>query len=135
MQPAEAIAAKGDGATWGLNTDTTLVRILADNARVFPHRVAMREKDMGIWQEITWSQMLDTTLACAAGIESLGFGADEAMLVLGDNRPRLYMGMLAAGILGGYAMPIFPDAIPEEIRHFAQEVRVRFALAEDQEQV
>ncbi len=135
MQPAETIAAKGDGATWGLNTDTTLIRILADNARVFPHRVAMREKDMGIWQEITWSQMLDTTLACAAGIESLGFGADEAMLVLGDNRPRLYMGMLAAGILGGYAMPIFPDAIPEEIRHFAQEVRVRFALAEDQEQV
>ncbi len=135
MQPAEAIAATGDGATWGLNTDTTLIRILASNARVFPHRVAMREKDMGIWQEITWSQLLDTTLACAAGIESLGFGADEAMLVLGDNRPRLYIGMLAAGILGGYAMPVFPDATPEEIRHFAQEVRVRFALAEDQEQV
>jgi long-chain acyl-CoA synthetase len=135
MQPAEAITVKDGGATWSLNTDTTLIRILASNARVYPNRVAMREKDMGIWQEITWSQMLDTTLACAAGIESLGFGADEAMLVLGDNRPRLYMGMLAAGMLGGYAMPVFPDATPDEIRHFAQEVRVRFALAEDQEQV
>ena len=135
MQPAEAIALKGGAATWDLNIDTTLIRILASNARVFPNRVALREKDMGIWQEITWSQLLDTTLACAAGIESLGFGADEAMLILGDNRARLYTGMFAAGMLGGYAMPVYPDATLDEIRHFAQEARVRFALAEDQEQV
>ena len=135
MQPAEAIALKGGAATWDLNIATTLIRILASNARVFPNRVALREKDMGIWQEITWSQLLDTTLACAAGIESLGFGADEAMLILGDNRARLYTGMFAAGMLGGYAMPVYPDATLDEIRHFAQEARVRFALAEDQEQV
>ena len=135
MKPAEAIAVKGGAATWDLSIETTLIRILASNARVFPHRVAIREKDMGIWQEITWSQLLHTTLACAAGIERLGFGADEAMLVLGDNRARLYAGMLAAGILGGYAMPVFSDATLDEIRHFAQEAHVRFALAEDQEQV
>ena len=135
MQSTEAIAVKSGAATWGLNTDTTLIRILASNARVYPNRVAMREKDLGIWQETTWAQMLDTTLACAAGIESLGFSAGEAMLVLGDNRSRLYMGMLAAAMLGGYPMPVYPDATPDEIRHFAQEVHVRFALAEDQEQV
>ncbi len=135
MQPAEAIAVNGGAATWDLSIDTTLIRILASNANMFPNRVAMREKDMGIWQEITWSQLLDTTLACAAGIESLGFGADEAMLILGDNRVRLYTGMFAVGMLGGYAMPVYPDATPDEIRHFAQEARVRFALAEDQEQV
>lgn len=135
MQLTDNMDANAGGATWNLNADTTLVRILASNARVFPDRVAMREKSMGIWQEITWSQMLDATLACAAGIESLGFGADEALLVMGDNRPRLYMGMLAAGMLGGYAMPVYPDATPDEIRHFAQEAQVRFVLAEDQEQV
>ena len=135
MQPADGQAASNDSTTWDLNPDTTLVRIMASNARVFPDRVAMREKDLGIWQEISWSRLLDTTLACAAGIESLGFGPDEALLVLGDNRPNLYMGMLAAGMLGGYAMPVFPDATPDEIRHFAHEARLRFVLAEDQEQV
>ena len=44
---------------------------------------------------------------CAAGLESLGFRSGEVMLVLGDNRPRLYAGMLAAGALDGYAMPAF----------------------------
>jgi long-chain acyl-CoA synthetase len=57
------------------------------------------------------------------------------MLVLGDNRPRLYAGMLAAGALRGYAMPAYPDATLDEIRHFVHEAGARFALAEDQEQV
>ena len=55
--------------------------------------------------------------------------------MLGDNRPRLYTGMLVAGALDGYAMPAYPDATLDEIRHFVEEANVRFALAEDQEQV
>src|SRR3990167_3550893 len=135
MQRADIDTTKNANTTWDLGADTTLIRILARNADLLGRRVAMREKHLGIWQETSWSQLLDDTLACAAGMEHLGFDSEDALLVMGDNRPRLYMGMLAAGILGGYAMPVFPDAIPEEIRHFAQEVRVRFALAEDQEQV
>jgi long-chain acyl-CoA synthetase len=122
-------------AGWNFELDTTLIRILAQNAAAFPDGTAMREKDKGIWQQTSWSQMLETVLACAAGLEALGFRPSDAMLVLGDNRPRLYMGMLAAGALGGYAMPVYPDATPDEIRHVAQEVAMRFILAEDQEQV
>ncbi|RCX09456.1 AMP-dependent synthetase/ligase [Extensimonas vulgaris] len=122
-------------STWDLQPDTTLIRILARNAEVLGNRVAMREKHLGIWQETTWAQMLEATLACAAGLQGMGFGSEDALLVLGDNRPNLYMGMLAAGMLGGYAMPAYPDATPDEIRHFIQETHLRFALAEDQEQV
>ena len=122
-------------AAWNFETDTTLVRVLARNAEAFPDRVAMREKSKGIWQETTWRELLDIVLRCAAGLETLGFKAGEVMLVLGDNRPRLYAGMLAAGALGGYAMPAYPDATLDEIRHFVHEANARFMLAEDQEQV
>jgi long-chain acyl-CoA synthetase len=122
-------------AAWNFETDTTLIRVLARNAEAFPDRVAMREKSKGIWQETTWRQLLEIVLRCAAGLETLGFKAGEVMLVLGDNRPRLYAGMLAAGALGGYAMPAYPDATLDEIRHFVHEAGARFALAEDQEQV
>lgn len=96
---------------WNFETDTTLIRVLAQNAEVFPDRVAMREKDKGIWNQTTWQQLLEIVLCCAAGLEELDFKAGDVMLVLGDNRPRLYAGMLAAGALGGYAMPAFPDEI------------------------
>jgi long-chain acyl-CoA synthetase len=123
------------GETWDFTTESTLVRQLAANARVHPTRPAFREKDLGIWQETRWDEALDAVLACAAGLEALGFGAGDAALILGDNRPRLYLGMLAVGALGGYAMPVYPDATPDEIRHFTHEAQARFALAEDQEQV
>lgn len=135
MQRADIDTAKNGNATWDLDANTTLIQILARNATLLGQRVALREKHLGIWQETSWPQVLDDTLACAAGLEHLGFGREDALLVLGDNRPRLYMGMLAAGMLGGYAMPVYPDATHDEIRHFMHEANVRFVLAEDQEQV
>lgn len=127
---AEAAAMK-----WDFNPDTTLVRILAATARAFPQRVAMREKDRGIWQETTWAQLHQAVLRCAAGMQQLGLGAGQGVLVLGDNRPRLYIGMLAAGALGAFAMPVYPDATVDEILHMLREVQVKAVLAEDQEQV
>jgi long-chain acyl-CoA synthetase len=122
-------------SAWNFETDTTLIRVLARNAEAFPDRVAMREKSKGIWKQTTWQELLESVIGCAAGLQQLGFKAGEVMLVLGDNRPRLYAGMLAAGALGGYAMPAYPDATLDEIRHFVHEAGARFALAEDQEQV
>jgi long-chain acyl-CoA synthetase len=123
------------GGPWDLSAETTLVRCLAANARTHGAQVALREKDRGIWQQQTWGQWLDSTLACAAGLEALGFDRGDALLVVGDNRPRLYTGLLAAGALTGHPMPIYPDAAPDEVRHVVGTTRARFVLAEDQEQV
>ena len=120
---------------WDLSDETTLVRLLAANAAAHPARIALREKDRGIWQQTSWAEFLDTVLACAAGLEALGFARGDALLVVGDNRPHLYAGLLAAGALAGHAMPVYPDAAPDEVRHVIESTQVRFVLAEDQEQV
>ena len=120
---------------WDFSSATTLVRVLAANAAAFPERVAMREKDRGIWQPITWGELTDTVLACAAALESLGFVRGDALVVVGDNRPHLYAGILAAGALAGHAMPLYPDAAPAEVGRAIATSSVRFVLAEDQEQV
>jgi long-chain acyl-CoA synthetase len=130
MQPAETSAGQ-----WDLNPQTTLIRILAGNAKAFGSAVAMREKDRGIWQETTWAQVFEAVLRCAAGLQDIGLAPGQGVLVLGDNRPRLYMGMLAAGALGAYAMPVYPDATVDEVLHMVQDLRVQYVLAEDQEQV
>lgn len=120
---------------WDFSADTTLPRVLAANAQALGDAVAVREKDHGIWQQTTWSQWLQSMLQCAAGLEALGFARGDALLVVGDNRPNLYTGLLAAGALAGHAMPVYPDAAPDEVRHALQAAQVRFVLAEDQEQV
>jgi long-chain acyl-CoA synthetase len=120
---------------WDFSPDTTLLRVLAANAKSLGGVVALREKDRGIWQQTTWAEWMEQVLCCAAGLESLGFVAGDALLTVGDNRPHLYTGMLAAGALRGFAMPVYPDAAPDEVRHSIQASEVRFVLAEDQEQV
>ncbi|WP_137391699.1 AMP-dependent synthetase/ligase [Rhodoligotrophos defluvii] len=113
----------------------TLVYLLAQNAKLHPREVAMRERDRGIWREFTWTDYLEAALGFAAGLEALGFEAGEGLLVIGDNRPRLYFGIIGAELLRGVATPVFSDLPSEEIRLFAENCRARFALAEDQEQV
>ena len=120
---------------WDFQTDRTLIELLALNARHRPQGVALREKDRGIWQQTTWSQWLDEVLCCAAGLEALGFGPGSGLVVLGDNRPHLYSGLLAAAALCGHPMPVYPDATPDEIQHVIEQAAARFVLAEDQEQV
>ena len=118
-----------------LRTDTTLPRLMEVNAQSHGDLIAFREKAAGIWQQTSWREALETTLQCAAGLQARGLGREQALLVMGDNRPRLYMGMLAASTLAAYATPVYPDATIDEIMHVVQNLHVRFALAEDQEQV
>ena len=138
MLPPDAHATRstGTGPTgWNLDPGTTLPQLLSANAQGWPQTVAMREKDRGIWREITWQDAYERTLRFAAAMQAQGLGRGQALLILGDNRPHLYLAMLAAGWLGAYATPVYPDATPEEILHVVRSVGVRFAIAEDQEQV
>ncbi|MEZ5901591.1 MAG: AMP-binding protein [Hyphomicrobiaceae bacterium] len=115
--------------------DDTLARLLAYNAAQHGDKIAMREKDRGIWKEMTWSEYFGEVLVCAAGLDALGVRSGDAVMILGDNRARLYAGMTASSMLGAYAMPAYPGTTLDELRHFVGEVKVVAALAEDQEQV
>lgn len=138
MQPETGATVDAPGSAslhpdW--QADDHLLTHLAANARDHPDEVAMRERDHGIWQEYTWSQYLDTVLALAAGLENLGIGAGDNILIIGDNRPALYFAMLGSAALRAVASPAYPDTTPEEVAGQIRREAIRFAFAEDQEQV
>ena len=106
-----AIAADGNDTTG----DTTFPRLLAGHARVRPGRTAIREKDLGIWLAWSWSQVADEVRAIAGGLATLGFERGRTVAIIGDNRPRLYWTMAAVQALGGVAVPLYQDAIADEV--------------------
>jgi long-chain acyl-CoA synthetase len=71
----------------------------------------------------------------AAGLQAAGMQRGDHMVVLGANRPRLYATMLAAQSLGGVPIPLYQDAAAPECVFPINNADVRFAFAEDQEQV
>lgn len=113
----------------------TFPHILLENARKFPaSKIAMREKDFGIWQSYSWQDYLDQVRDFALGLVALGFKKEEKMAIIGDNRPQLYWGMAACQCLGGVPVPLYQDAIHDELHFIVDHSECRFALAEDQEQ-
>ena len=108
----------------------TIGKLLARNAAKYGSGVALREKHRGIWKETTWGQYAEEVFDCAAGLEKIGVKRGQAVLILGDNRARLYGGMLAVALFGGYAMPAYPGATLEELQHFVGEVEIVLVLGD-----
>ena len=113
----------------------TFPRLLLQHARSRPDHPAIREKDLGIWQTWSWSQAAEEVRALAAGLAEMGFRRGDNLAIIGDNRPRLYWAMFAAQCLGGVPVPMYQDAIAAEMVFVLQDAGIRFAIAEDQEQV
>ena len=113
----------------------TFPRLLAQHAAVRPEHPAVREKDLGIWQTWTWGQVAAEVRALACGLAELGFKRGDSLAIIGDNRPRLYWAMTAAQCLGGIPVPMYQDAVAQELEYVLQDAGIRFAVVEDQEQV
>lgn len=118
---------------WG--DHDTFPKLLLHNADRLTHRHAMREKDFGIWQSWTWRQMRDQIRAFACGLATLGFQRGDKLVIIGDNRPRLYWAICAAQSLGGVPVPTYQDAVAEELQYVLEHAEARFAVVEDQEQM
>ena len=130
--PEAADAEPGADAPAALDT---FPKLLALNARRFADRHAAREKEYGIWQSWTWSELKTEVEALACGLAALGFERGDKLAIIGRNRPRLYGSMCAAQALGGVPVPMYQDAVAKELQFVVEHAEVRFAIAEDQEQV
>lgn len=113
----------------------TFPKLLARNADRFGRRPAMRHKDFGIWQTWTWAEMFDQVRALAVGFNRLGLQRGETIAIVGANRPRLYWSIMAAQTLGAIPVPVYADAVANELAYVLAHAEVRFASVQDQEQV
>ena len=113
----------------------TFPKLLLDNAVRFKGMPAIREKEFGIWQSWTWDRVLGEVEALAGGLAALGFRRGDRLAVIGDNRPRLYWSMCAAQALGGVPVPMYQDAVADELAYVVEHSGARFAVVQDQEQV
>ncbi len=114
---------------------TTFPRLMHDHAQARPDAPALREKRDGIWQTTSWAQLATLVRQLACGLAEAGLRRDDHVVVVGDNRPRLYASMLAVQALGAVPIPLYQDAAGAECVFPVNNAEVRFAVVENQEQV
>ncbi|MGE4552115.1 MAG: AMP-binding protein [Desulfovibrionaceae bacterium] len=114
---------------------TTLPALLVRQAQKRPNATALREKQWGIWQAVTWERHLAATAEFAAGLLRLGLGKGDIVILMGDNRPEWLWAELAIQALGGMALGLYQDATAREAEYVFRLSGAKLVVAEDQEQV
>lgn len=135
MQPEHDLSKPFD-ATADITTDLTIPRLFYRQAKRFgAGRVAMREKEYGIWRPITWQDYLDNVKAIALGLIRLGLETGDKVSMMGANRPEGLWAEMAALCAGGIGVWLFQDCLMEEVRYILDHSDTKFLFGEGQEEV
>jgi long-chain acyl-CoA synthetase len=112
----------------------SLPALLERNAKQFADAPAYREKEFGIWQCWNWAETAKEIEALALGLINLGVNEGDFIAIIGRNRPYLYWAMVAAQSVGAVPVPLYQDAVAEEMAYVLGHCGARFVIVGDQEQ-
>ncbi len=113
----------------------SIPRLLLRNASKFSDLPAYRVKEFGIWRSWTWSEAEKEIRSVAFGFLKCGIKKFDHIAIIGSNRPELYWSMVAAQSVGAIPVPVYQEAVPDEMVYILDHCNVKFIVAEDQEQV
>lgn len=118
-----------------IGVNDTFPKLLRYNAQNHGQDVAVREKDFGIWKELTWAEYRDKIKYISLGLHELGLQRGDVLGLIGDNNIDLTSFELAGHVNGAMTMAIYRDVLDEEISYLAMYAEAKMVFAEDQEQV
>lgn len=118
-----------------MTTAETFPQLLLERATEYGDRPALREKEYGIWQTITWDEYLTHVRHFSQGLVSLGLTPNDTVAIIGDNRPEWIYAELATQAAGAKSIGIYQDAVVSEMVYVFIHAGVKFIVVEDQEQV
>jgi long-chain acyl-CoA synthetase len=116
--------------------EVTLPFLLVERANQDSSGVALRQKQLGIWKEITWNDYLENVKKLSIALHKhLDFKAGEILAIIGENKPQWLYAQLATQTIGGISAGIYQESLPEQIRYYLNDLKPRIVIVEDQEQV
>jgi long-chain acyl-CoA synthetase len=113
----------------------SIPHLLLRNAQKFGDRPAYREKEFGIWQSWTWLETAEEIEALALGLIDIGVKKGDYVAIIGRNRPSMYWSMVAVQMLNAVPVPLYQDAVAEEMAYVLEHCGSKYVIVGDQEQV
>jgi long-chain acyl-CoA synthetase len=119
-----------------ITPDLTLPKLFLQTAHKYGERkVAMREKEFGLWRPITWAEYLEKVKAITLGLVALGLERGDKVALIGDNRPEGLWAEVAALCAGGVAVWLYQEALLDEVQYIIDHSDAKFFIGEGQEEV
>src|SRR5262249_50720494 len=113
----------------------TYPKLLRLNARQHGREIALREKHLGLWRALTWSDYQARVQDLALGLVELGLSRGDVIGIIGDNRPDWVAADIAAHAIGALSLGLYRDVLDEEAAYLLNYGEAKLVFAEDEEQV
>ena len=114
----------------------TIPGLVLSNKQKSPDAVALRYKQLGIWNTYTWNDYYnEVSLLVDAYNKSLSVSKGTVVAVYGNNVPKLIFSIAAVQTLGGIVALIHPESTEGELKTILNNSNAEILIAEDQQQV
>jgi len=117
------------------NGATTIASLARGWAERSPSHVALREKDLGIWQEYDWARTWDLIETAAHGLLALGIEPGDRVTIHAEDRPEWVILDIATVALRGTTVGLYPTNPAAEVEYTLTDSGSVVHIVEDQEQV
>jgi long-chain acyl-CoA synthetase len=119
-----------------ITKDLTIPKLFLRQCKKYgKNRVAMREKEFGIWIPFTWQDYLENVKSLCLGMVSLGLKRGDKVAMIGDNRPEGLWAEMAALCAGAIGVWLFQDCMMDEVKYIVDHSDAKFFVGETQEEV
>ena len=114
--------------------ESTLPQMLRERARSDAQRIAIRQKDFGIWKPFTWASYYERASHFGMGLRCIGLGAGGHVGVIAENRIEWVLTQMGTGLVGGITVGVYPTSPTPEVAYVVGHADIEVMVCEDQEQ-
>ena len=119
-----------------VSRELTIPKLFVAKAKCYGSgKVALREKECGVWRPITWSEYYRQVKYITLGLVELGLRKGDKVAMIGVNRPEGLWTEMATLCAGGVAVWLFQDSLIDEVQYIVDHCDARFLVCEGQEEV
>ena len=121
--------------TPAVGTSATIATRVRDRARATPNVVALREKDLGLWQQVSWSEYWYTCELVGHALLALGIEPGDRVAIHSENRREWLYTDVGTVSVRAVTVGLYPTNPVSEVAYLLRHSGTRVLIAEDQEQV
>lgn len=114
--------------------ELTLPQMLRERERTDSQRIAIRQKDFGIWKPFSWAQYHLRASHFGLGLRALGLPAGGHVGVISENRIEWVLAQMGAGLVGAVTVGVYPTSPTNEVAYVVGHADIEIMVCEDQEQ-
>jgi long-chain acyl-CoA synthetase len=135
VAPLIRTEAAADARVWTVHGQDTLPKLFCQVVAQRGDKVAMREKDLGIWRSISWREYGEKAKQVGLGLVALELRPGDVVSIIADNCPEWLFTDMGVLSVGGVTNGIYTTDSPSQVEYIVNDSGTRFFFAENEEQL